>query len=115
MPRVTGIIWPDLSKRIQKMDVKQAVQSAKEYLGELFSGETITHVGLEEVVFDDTSNCWKITVGFFRPWDRNGEELNPLLTQLRDRHVRRTYKIVQIDDDSGQALSLTNRHPVTSG
>lgn len=38
------------------MDVKEAVGSAKQYLGEIFSGEKNTHVGLEEVVFDDAAN-----------------------------------------------------------
>lgn len=96
------------------MDVKEAVGSAKQYLGEIFSGEKITHVGLEEVVFDDAANCWKITLGFFRPWDLDTEQsfLNPL-TRI-DRHSRRTYKIVQIDDDSGEAVSITNRRPSTA-
>ena len=49
------------------MDVKEAVRIAKEYLGDLFEAEQITNVGLEEVVFEDASNSWKVTLGFFRP------------------------------------------------
>ena len=96
------------------MDVKEAVGSAKEYLGEIFSGEEITHIGLEEVVFDDAANCWKITLGFFRPWDLDTDQFlrNPLARIARQS--RRTYKIVQIDDDSGKAVSVTNRHPSTA-
>ncbi len=96
------------------MDVKEAVRRAKRYLGEIFSGEKITHVGLEEVVFDDAANCWKITLGFFRPWDLDMEQtlVNPLARI--DSHSRRTYKIVQIDDDSGKAVSITNRRPSTA-
>ena len=52
------------------MDVKEAVRTAKEYLAELFAEETITDVGLEEVVFDDASNEWNITIGFSRPWSQ---------------------------------------------
>ena len=46
------------------MDVKEAVKTAKEYLTDLYQGEEITNVGLEEVVFEDRSNSWKITIGF---------------------------------------------------
>ncbi len=94
------------------MDVKEAVRRAKKHLGELFSGEKITHVGLEEVVFDDATNCWKITVGFFRPWDLEEDLRNPLARI--DRRSRRTYKIVQINDATGEAVSITNRHPATA-
>ena len=37
------------------MDVKEAVRTAKEYVGELFDGEEIDNVRLEEVEFDDES------------------------------------------------------------
>ena len=50
-------------------DVKEAVQLAKRHLLQVFSGEKITDVGLEEVEFDNTKGDWKITMGFTRPWD----------------------------------------------
>lgn len=53
------------------MDVKEAVQTAKKYIAELFTEETITNVGLEEVEFNDTSNNWEVTIGFSRPWQTN--------------------------------------------
>lgn len=96
------------------MDVMEAVPTAKNYLAELLAGEKITHVGLEEVVFDEVSNCWKITVGFFRPWDRKEDGPHPLLSQIDDRNSRRTYKVVHIDDASGKAVSLTNRVPAAA-
>ncbi len=53
------------------MDVKEAVRTAKEYLGELFAEESISDVGLEEVKFEDPSNKWNITIGFPGPGTRN--------------------------------------------
>ena len=53
------------------MDVKEAVQTAKHYVAELFTDETIGDVGLEEVVFNDTSNNWEITIGFSQPWQKD--------------------------------------------
>jgi len=35
------------------MDVKEAVALAKKYVGEVFAGEPMSDVGLEEVEFDD--------------------------------------------------------------
>ena len=51
------------------MEVKQAVTMAKRYVIDLFEAEQITNVGLEEIEFDEMSNCWKVTIGFSRPWD----------------------------------------------
>ena len=54
------------------MDVKEAARMAKDYLANVFSEEEITHIGLQEVDFDEVSKTWKVTVGFFRPWERPG-------------------------------------------
>ena len=87
------------------MDVKEAVRTAKDYLGYLFEDEQITDVGLEEVVFEDMSNIWKITIGFSRPWEHNG----PLVAKLTEGRPARSYKVLSINDDSGKVESLTDR------
>ena len=87
------------------MDVKEAVGRAKEYLGDLFEDEQIMNVGLEEVVFEDVSNIWKITIGFSRPWDQKG----PLVATLVEGHPARSYKVLSINDDSGRVESLMDR------
>ena len=87
------------------MDVKEAVGTAKGYVTELFADEAITHVGLEEVVFDELSGDWKVTIGFSRPWN----QLNAVVTALSpDRHGR-AYKMVRIKDHDGSVTSLTDR------
>ena len=87
------------------MDVKEAVKRAKEYLTDLYQGEEITNVGLEEVVFEDRSNSWKITIGFSRPWDHK----NALVATLADSRSLRSYKVLSINDDSGKVESLMDR------
>ena len=87
------------------MDVKDAVKTAKEYLADLYEGEQITDVGLEEVVFEDLSNHWKITIGFSRPWDQK----STLRVTLGDGLPARSYKVLSINDDSGKVESLTDR------
>lgn len=83
------------------MDVRGAVQKARSFLEDLFQDEGIEDVGLEEVVFDDESNEWKVTIGFSRPWDhrRMAFEDTP----------SRSYKVVRIDNDDGAVKSLTDR------
>ena len=88
------------------MDVKQAVQIAKQYVSELFEGEPITNVGLEEVVYEDESDTWKITIGFSRPWHRTKPQT---AAEMLGGPFERSYKVVQIDDESGKIESLMDR------
>ena len=55
------------------MDVKEVTKTAREYVVEIFADEQITNLGLEEVVYDVESERWRITFGFARPWDRQGD------------------------------------------
>lgn len=86
------------------MDVKGAVQKARAFIEDLFHGEEISEVGLEEVVFDDESNEWKITISFSRPWDKvTDQEL------LFEEAPSRSYKVIRIADEDGTIKSLTDR------
>ena len=88
------------------MDVKQAVSIAKSHLIDLFSDEGIINLGLEEVELDTSTNTWKITLGFSRPWDHK----NTLVAALgNDGRPNRSYKVVRISDDDGSVMSLTDR------
>lgn len=96
------------------MDVKEAVEKAKKYTAEVFEGESIENLGLEEVVYDGEAVVWKVTVGFNRPWDQI-KNLADALSAASDGQIpewrRRSYKIVQIDDRTGKVISMTNRPP----
>ena len=85
------------------MDVKQAVQTAKEHVAHLFADEHIMNVGLEEVEFDEVDKLWAITIGFSR-WGRPGNVMHAL-----DGDLARTYKIVRIQDESGRVESVRHR------
>jgi hypothetical protein len=87
------------------MDVKEAVRTAKEYLSDLFETEQIINVGLEEVVFEEMSNSWRVTIGFSRPWDRK----NVLFSALGEGRLDRSYKVLCINAGSGEVESLTDR------
>lgn len=88
------------------MDIWKAVQKAKHHVQLLFDSEGITHLGLEEVELD--GDCWRITIGFFRPW--NIEESS---RDIFSQAPKREYKVVLIDDLNGSIQSVKN-HPVTT-
>ena len=93
------------------MEVKEAAQTAREYLAHLFADEQVSNVGLEEVVFDDVSNEWRITIGFSRPWDTEAPQMNAwaALANARPQRPERSYKVVCINDESGRVTSLKDR------
>lgn len=96
------------------MDVKQAVATAKEYVTDIFAGEDLADVGLEEVVFDDEAKVWKVTVGFNRPWDRLkglADVMSAASAGEFPEWKRRSFKVVRIEDRTGRIVSLTHREP----
>ena len=92
------------------MDVKQAVQTAREYVVSLYDEEDIMDIGLEEVEFDYCSEQWRVTIGFSRPWDRTKE----VGIRIADFQRPRSYKVVRILDGDGQIVSLKDRILVRS-
>ena len=89
------------------MNVKEAVQAANRYITELFADEGVQDLGLEEVVFHESTQVWKITMGFSRPWERQGLAA---LGQNRNR----SFKVVEINDDTGEIVGMTHRSLTTS-
>jgi hypothetical protein len=84
------------------MDVKQAVDLAKQHVADLFATEGLFNLGLEEVEYDDARDLWRITVGFSRTWDQQGSVASLLAP------TKRTYKVVTIDK-TGKVISVKNR------
>ena len=98
------------------MDVKDAVAAAKSYVSDLYTGEDIEHIGLEEVEFEERDDTWRITIGFSRPWERdNPPEPHPLATFLPNPQApspfRRAYKVLRVRDEDGRVESLRDRFP----
>ena len=78
---------------------------AKEYVADLFAEEGISNVGLEEIELGADCGFWTVTVGFSRPWDHGG-----LATvTLGQRGLRRSYKVLRIDNHSGKVESVKDR------
>ena len=86
------------------MDVKEAAKTAREYVTDVFADEQITNLGLEEVVYDVALERWRITFGFARPWDRQGD-----MGVRMGLKAPRADKVVHVDDNNGNVVALTNR------
>lgn len=91
------------------MEVKEAVQVAREYVVDVFADDEISNVGLEEIEFDDRSDVWKVTLSFLRP-SGTMSKLDFVAPGLnRGQNVRRSFKTVNVDDDSGRVISIKHR------
>lgn len=88
------------------MEAHSAIAIAKSQVRNIFSGEGVVNIGLEELDYDSASGVWNVTIGFSRPWDANTS--NKLSEALNVPPLRRTYKVVKIDD-SGRFLGISNR------
>jgi hypothetical protein len=87
----------------EQMEVREAVATAKHYLAEFFADEKIENLGLEEIELEETTNTWRITLGFSRPWEATISPLSPFQPR------QRAYKVVQISADTGKFISVKNR------
>ena len=86
------------------MNAREAKETARDYIIDLFADEEVMHAGLEEVVYHRESGEWRITYGFVRAWDKQGE-----LGIKMGLKAPRSYKVVSIDDGSGSVISLKDR------
>jgi hypothetical protein len=86
------------------MDFKDAVKAAKQHVIEIFDGENLSNVGLEEIEHDEVRHLWTVTIGFSRPWDNIGA-----LSAIAGQKIPRSYKVVTIDDTDGKIRSISNR------
>ncbi len=89
-----------------KIDVKEAVQRAKDFAAELFKPEKISQLGLEAVELTDNRRYWLVTLGFTRPalYSRTGRP-SPL-DQVLPRTEPREYKIFRVDASSGEVTKV---------
>ena len=91
------------------MDVKQVIAAAKAYVAEVYSDETITNLGLEEVIEDVQQGCWQITLAFSRPWNTPRSRAQEVLENLGGvSPLKRSYKVVSVSRD-GHVIAMKDR------
>ncbi len=87
------------------MDVKEAVKIAIKYISEIFEGENISNVCLEEVNYNEQEKIWEITIGFSRIW----KYPEGIMENFQIPSTKRQYKIVSIDENKKAVKSVKIR------
>ena len=98
------------------MQVKDAVETAKNYVLELFGADGLAGLRLEEVERGD-DGVWNVTVGFARPMAlaEDGAATTAAQRMLPDLPAAfrplgpRTYRVVRVRDGDGEVLSVKIR------
>ncbi len=88
------------------MERSEAVQAAKKHATEIFDGEGISPIRLEEINYDAGKDEWQITVGF--AYQRSPSQS---ADHLGDKTIysSQQYKVVHIRDRDGEFVGLTDR------
>lgn len=94
------------------IEVKQAVQLAVQYCGQLF-GNIGNHLELEEVALSEDEKHWFITIGY----DVSGtiprnEMMEGILKGIEPRGKERKYKVVDVDAETGKVHAVKIRQPL---
>ncbi len=92
------------------MDVHDAIAIAKCYVEDIYKGEQVSNVGLEEVEYSDREGTWKLTVGFARPWNYPRTKAQEVLENLGAiTTLKRFYKVITVRDRDGHVVSMKDR------
>lgn len=93
------------------LGVKEAVQTAKRYVQDIYEGEQVNNLLLEEAILDDSQHCWLITFGY----DSSRvirESLGAMATFLNSpvkEETLRDYKTFMIDAENGEFKGMKMR------
>lgn len=88
-----------------RVGVKDAVTAAMRFVNEMYGDQSLKDVLLEEVEMAQEVDAWLVTIGFSLPW----EDVPPGNTAAAGKKLRRVYKIVAINAQSGVPLSMKMR------
>jgi hypothetical protein len=96
-----------------QIDVKQAVQLAKDFAEGIYEGEKIARLGLEAVEKTGDGKYWLVTLGFSRPWSRKSQKKDTfksvtehLQGVVREPKLDREYKVFKVDARSGRVIGM---------
>ena len=98
------------------IEVTEAVKLARQFAAELFEGENIKNLGLEEVVFEESDNEWRITLGYDSHRVKTKETApNPysavsaIMPSNIETETLREYKTFRLDGEDGNFKGMLIR------
>ena len=91
------------------MDAKEAISAAKRYIEEVYEGEGVSNLGLEEIEHDAADDKWIVCLAFSRPWNTPRTRAQEVLEGLGAvSSLKRTYKVLTITE-AGEVVSMKSR------
>jgi hypothetical protein len=95
------------------LTVKEAVQKAREYAKEVYEGEHVKNLLLEEAVLDDSQTQWWITIGYDSSRIVREKPVIEGLAMAFNSSVKeetlRDYKTFMIDAENGEFKGMKMR------
>lgn len=98
------------------IEVTQAVRLARQYANDFYQDEDIKNLGLEEVVFDDDSREWRITLGYdshrvktIETAPNHYSAVSMLTPTNIEKETLREYKTFRIGADDGSFKGMLIR------
>lgn len=92
---------------------KEAAAIARQFVLDLYSeeeqGSPPQNVLLEEIEYDRHSKSWLVTIGFDRRYTPALSGIGGALPGLKMPQYRRALKRVEVDDETGKVLKMTER------
>jgi hypothetical protein len=92
--------------------MQDAVRIAKTQAQQLFEGDDMAHLMLEEVDFDEAKQVWLVTLGYDShqviKTTKGGLPLFPSTETTEEKRLR-IYKTFQIDASDGRLISMKMR------
>jgi len=90
------------------IDVKQAVETAANYLADLFAKEDISDIRLEEVEISEGAQTWYVTLSFLRKAKETGQPFRDALSGVQSQKDR-DFKILAVRAADGVVTSVKIR------
>ncbi|NET10810.1 MAG: hypothetical protein F6K16_40210 [Symploca sp. SIO2B6] len=91
-----------------RVSVKSAVETAINYVKDLYANCNLRDLMLEEVEFSEAADQWLITVGFSLP-ETKEETQSLIMPSKTSRALSRRYKVVNINAATGKPVSMKIR------
>jgi hypothetical protein len=88
--------------------VKEAAQSALDYLTDIYSSMELKDPMIEEVELSDDDKFWRITIGFLRPVESTNLFGQPS-SKLLQKKYQKEYKLFEISIASGKVKAMKIR------
>ena len=86
------------------VDIREAVQTATQFICDIYDENDRPKLGVEEVEHDADAAQWLVTIGI------GGAEPASTMSVVEGTGVERHYKVIRIDAETGAVVSMKNTH-----